>query len=253
MVSKSLRARVVLCIATLSVAGSVFAAEGAARKYAVLSLVGDEITMVVGRPSTGSSMDRNERQSMPIQNASIDDAAASSAGETIKGLEPGSTAFVLAWREPGLFELQESAFKAQSPYLDALKGVLKKTQSTHLLLITKHRADVQMRFVEGATGHGKLRGVGFYLDALTPIRLGGSGETGTGFLAPYAYVTLSLLDADGTLIRHHSVVLSNILPTAGTSAINAWGVLTAQQKIKALQDTLGEAVAEAVPRVLDPR
>ena len=44
MIRINLRARLALCVVTLCVSSGVFAADAPTRKYAVLSLVGDEIT-----------------------------------------------------------------------------------------------------------------------------------------------------------------------------------------------------------------
>jgi hypothetical protein len=254
MASMTRRVRTAVLVGALWAAQAVAAADAAGRNYAVLSLVFDEITVVIQRPGVGSNLNRNDQRKLALQDPALDEDAASAAGTAILRREPGSRAFLLAWSDPGLYELQESLFDKQQPYLQALKEVLKKTQATHLLLITKHRADAALQVQHTSLGTGKLRGVGFYVDDSELLRLADSGDTGRGYLAPYAYLMLTLLDAQtGETIRKETLTEAAVVPGAGSGAENAWTVLTAQQKVTALKDVVRRAIEQGVPRLLDAR
>ena len=179
--------RAALLVVTLLVTSQVFAASNVPRTYAVLSLVGDTVTLVISRQSVGSSMDRNEHQEMKVQNDLLDDTAASTAGTDLMRLEPGSKAVVFSWRDPALYEMQEAVVASSGPAkpaFAALKDVLTQLKATHLILITKHRADTQMHLADSIVGTGKLRGLGLYLDLNKRLRLIESGETGCRFSVP---------------------------------------------------------------------
>ncbi|MEO5883227.1 MAG: hypothetical protein ABIQ06_12490 [Caldimonas sp.] len=79
--SRFLQARrglLLISLAMLALPGAG-AAELARPTVAVLSLIGDEMSIVVRRMTTGSRLDRNDRQSVPIEDPAFDVAAAAAA------------------------------------------------------------------------------------------------------------------------------------------------------------------------------
>ena len=250
------RAAFVVGAALLFSAG-VHAADAAPRKYAVLSLVGDKITRVVHRPSVGSNLDNNEQLEIAIEADLLDDAAAAAAGQEVMRIDPGSKAVVLAWRDPQVFELQDALItpgEKSKAALASLQGFLKQSKATHLLLITKYRADVYMPGLNGYSGGGKLRGLGFFLDGSSEVWIRETGKTGVGFLAPYAYLTVSVVDAESMQAsRAKAIRYTTVMPTAGTDALNSWSVLTGAQKIRALQISVSDAVKAGVAAALAPQ
>ena len=135
---------------------------------------------------------------------------------------------------------------------ETLKGFLKQSNATHLLLITKHRGETYFPKVNGFHGSGKLHGLGFFVDLITPLIIPETGKMGAGFLAPYAYITVSVVDAEtASIVSQKSIKQTSVWSGAHTGALNAWDGLTAAQKLKALQDTVRDAVVSGLPGVLE--
>ena len=104
-----------------------------------------------------------------------------------------------------------------------------------------------------ATRSGKIEGVGFYLDADLRTRRGDTGASGQGFLAPYAYIKVSLIDVKTmsvirAQIAEETVALSTARAAEGS--LRPADVLTPAQKTAALQNMIRQAVAKAMPGVL---
>ena len=251
------RAALMFGVACMLAGSSAQAAEVAARKYAVLSLVGDQITMVTHRWTVGSTMDNNVQQPADMPNGMLDDAAAEAAGKQIMKAEPGSKAMVLAWREPAAFKLQEGLLtldaNPQSPHA-MLQGFLKQAKATHLLLITKHRADIHVENLKASALTGKLRGLGFFVDPVGDWFDRETQTTGRGLFAPYAYLTVSVVDAEtGKVLRQQSVRHAISWSGVGRENLPAWNLMTNAQKFEALQKITGDAVAKGVTAALAPQ
>ena len=72
----------------------------AQRKYAVLSSVGDRVTVVTRAMATGSNMDTNRREPMELSGPGLDNAVLLAAEDGIKAADPSAQALLLAPRTP---------------------------------------------------------------------------------------------------------------------------------------------------------
>lgn len=252
------RIRRLLCLALCaSVCFPAFgdALEGEPRIYAVLSLIGDRINIVGHQATTGSSMDRNRQGSLAVGVHALDTTAVVAAVNTIKRLDPRAATVGLTSDNAALYELQNELFEPQErsvALLAGLRELIASQHATHLVLITKHRGDALLRLEKYSTGSGKIEGVGFYMDADLRTKRTDTYATGQGFLAPYAYLKLTLIDA-GTMgvIREQTVEETTTLSTArAEGSLNPADVLTPAQKVTALQTMIRRAVARGMPDVL---
>ena len=226
--------------------------------YAIVSLVGDKITVVTLQAAVGSNLDKNIREEVPMPDDTFDGAAVFAAGDAIKRLQPGVATKLYSIREPKLFALQDKLLdspNAATALAEPLKPLLAESKVTHLVLITKHRADTSVRLLDEQVGSGKLSGVGFYVDPVTVLVDRASGNRSVGFFSPYAYLTVTVLDAASLRpLRQASTTSSTLVLAANsTPAAIAWDVLTPAQKVQALKGIIREAIDEAMPRVLEPR
>jgi hypothetical protein len=225
------------------------------RSYGVLSLIGDKMTLVVHVATTGSNFDKNRRDEIPLHEDTFDNAAVLAAGEAIKKISPQSATALFSSSDAELYQLQDKLFEPQDQskaLLNSLKELLQAKHATHLILITKYRADAHLRLRDGFIGSGKLSGIGFYIDETKRMMRSDTGEQSNGFLAPFAYVKLSLVDTETmSVISETTMMESTTLSTARSrEAAKPWEVLTAEQKVQALQQIIRQAVAGAMPNVL---
>ena len=56
------------------------------------------------------------------------------------------------------------------------------------------RSDARLQLSDGDVGNGYLEGLGFYIDSTLRLEQEGAGRTDKGFISPYVYIQLILLD-----------------------------------------------------------
>lgn len=223
--------------------------------YALLSLVGDNFTVVFRREQTGSRLDSNDRREYPIATAAIDDIALAAAEAVVKRLKPVSPVLRFSIRDARLFALQDKLLvdSADSHGMrEALAALARENGVSRLILVTKYRDDAKFRLLTGTTGVGKISGLGFYVDNLMQIKTTTTGEGTRGFLGPFAYVGVAVVDvASMTPVRTAPGRESDMqLPLNATGAVRAWDALTPDGKVEALERVLRGAVEAATTAAL---
>jgi hypothetical protein len=241
-----------LAIATTASAQPATAASPVPPSFALLSLVGDQFSVVIRREEIGSNIDPNTRRNYPVDAAVFDDIALDAAEQVLKKLRPVSPVVRFSIRDPRLFGLQDKLLEDSSGLRDALAKLLREQQATRLVLVTKWRDNAQFRLIDGTTGTGKISGLGFYVDTTYVYRNRESGNQGQGFLGPFAYVSVTVVDAQTMKpIRATQSRESEMnLPTDTKGAIHAWDALTPQGKVDALERVLRRAVESATTAAL---
>ena len=246
----------VLAVATmLGLAGGARAADPPARIYAVVSLVGDQFSVIKRRPQIGAHRDTNERLEFPVADAHFDRMAMTAAEAAIRRARPGVDVLQASIRDPRLFAAQDKLLTETPESHDlrvALQGLLAKYGATHLVLVTKRRNEASFKIVNSTIGSGTISGIGFYLDSVTTMVREGSKEASPGFLSTYAYVTVSLLDAASLrLVRSEYALESSMaLAVDSTEAVRAWDALTPEGKVASLERVLRNGVDRATTAVL---
>lgn len=231
------------------------AADAAGPTYAVLSLVGDQFTIVGRQMATGSHLDRNSQMPIAVDDAAFDAVATTAAESAIARALPGTATLRVSIRDPRLFALQERLFTdtADSKAMrEALREVLVKSGATHLLVIVKRRDQARFALRDGSVGTGTIAGLGFYVDdSMRTVRTE-TGEHSQGFIAPYAYVTVALIEvATMRALGSKSVSESSMVtPADSKEAVVAWDALSAEAKVVALNKVVSRAVSAAASDLL---
>ena len=225
------------------------------RTYAVISLIGDKINIVGHQVTTGSNMDRNRQSPLAVDSRGLDETAILAAIDAIKRVDARVATVGLTVSNATLYELQNELFEPQDrsvALLAALKDLAQSQNATHIVLITKHRGAALLRLRDQYSGSGKIEGVGFYLDADLPTRRTDTNASGQGFMAPFAYIKIILVDAKTmAVIREQAAEESTAISTAyAEGSLRPADVLTPAQKVAALQTMIRRAVARAIPTVL---
>ena len=223
--------------------------------FAVLSLVGDQFSVITRKDELGSRLDQNLRRSYPIDSPILDEYALDAAEKTIAKMKPGASVLRFSIRDPRLFELQDKILADSGDsrgMREALARLAREHQASRLVVVTKWRDEASFKAYSGAIGAGKVSGLGFYLDPTTRMGRLESGEEAFGFLAPYAYVSVALVDvASMTVVRSAPVRESQMnLAVHSKGVLLAWDALTAEQKLAALERNLRSAVETGTTAVL---
>ncbi len=254
----SRRIALALLPASLGLDAARAAAAAAPPRYAVLSLVGDEIVLVNRRMRTGSNIDSNERSAIPIAATSLDDAAFAGADAAIHVAEPTAEALRFSIRDPRLYTLQERLVVPVDANDEGLRDALRKVcvdqGVARLIVVTKRRGDARFGLYEGSIGDGKVAGAGFYLDRHVRTAGTDSGERATGFLGTFASLAVWLVDpASWRVIASRPGYAQRLDTAAGNrDAVTAWDAMTPQRKVNALEAVIREATSGAVAPLLEP-
>lgn len=228
-----------------------------ARSFSVLSELAREVHVVVHQPTIGSNLDANRRQRMPIPERVFDRAALALAKSELQGAQAGAAVRTFVPLDTDVFDPRQSFAPGSVVALPAdLKDALRQQGSSHLLLLTRHAADAAVQTRNATVGHGRLEGIGFYVDHDTPVDARGADVVGRrGFLAPFVYLRATLIDgASGRVLATRTHTRAEAYPAGeGASSTNPWDTLDAAQKVRLLSDMLQQALAEVVPAVLAGR
>ncbi|HEY2187551.1 MAG TPA: hypothetical protein VGH48_03220 [Caldimonas sp.] len=220
--------------------------------FALLSLVGDQFSVVMRGEEIGSHIDPNRRRVYPVDAAVLDDIALDTAEQVLKKLRPVSPVVRFSIRDPRLFDLQDKLLEDGGGLRDALAKLLREQQATRLVLVTKWRDNAQFKLIDGTTGTGKISGLGFYVDTTYLYVNRETGNQGEGFLGPFAYLTVTIVDtATMKPLRAIQARESEMnLPVDTKGVVHAWDALTPQGKVDALDRVLRRAVESATTAAL---
>jgi len=229
------------------------------RTFAVMSLIGDSLTVVTAHPTTGSHLNTNDIQKFDDPSAALDLSALHAAEAAIKKLDPGAAPVLLATDSPVLRKLQGQLIDNQHLVdADGLLGELKNAGVTDFLLITKHRAPAALQAQNVTLGSGSLYGLGFYIDGDEIIKRSDTEQVAFGFLAPYAYFEIALIDVATLAVENEvdvtaGTVLSNARNKSDNNDPNPWNVLSSEEKAKALDRLVRSSIMDKVPGMISAK
>ena len=219
----------------------------------MLSLIGDKMEVVVPVAPTGSSIDRNQRFTIPDTTGTLDSLASRLALRAIDQAQRGARAVAIGLPPSSLHDHPE---KLLDPDPIALPGAvvdaLVAAKVSHLLLLTKRRDEARAPFLNELQGIGRVQGLGFYVDPHYNVIRGDTREQVRGYIAPYAYLRVSLVDvASGKVVAQQPVAKMTTVPLSTAPNVNSpWDVLSPAQKLRALEDILSSELTLAVAKVL---
>jgi hypothetical protein len=223
------------------------------RRYAVISLVGDRMYVVVYQTQTGTILDANRRESVSLGNSYFDDAALLAAQAAVGKAEPGAAVALMRARSASLYETQDKLIEGSKLVVpEELAGALQETRATHLILFTKYRTEARLRELHGTTGAGKLEGLGYYVDPVLRMQRSDTGERGIGFLAPYVYIKAALFDLTSLkLLNEMAITASTTLSAArNKQGTDPWTTLSSAEKFEHLRSMLTREIERVVPALV---
>ena len=225
--------------------------------YALLSLIGDKLDIVIASQLTGSRTDQSRREApLAIEDPVFDNIAATSAGEAVRKVIPRAELAILNSRSPVLFEKQRVLFEEKSGSIaipEAIRTALQNEKATHLILISKHRDFAQVQFSNATDGAGMLEGLGFYLDGATDAYSGDSGGAGRGYIAPFFYAKITLVDVQTSkVIKKQTITAWTTISSARAleNLASPWAALSSAEKVSAINRLIQREIARVVPQLL---
>jgi hypothetical protein len=251
--------RLALLAALAPLAAAAWAADpppAPVRTYAIVPLIGDQFSVVSRRSDVGTRLDPNERTVLPVPDPVFDRVAATAVEKALNDARPGTPVLRALIRDPRLFALQDKLLTESAESHDmriALHDLLAKAGATDLILVTKQRGEPTFDVITGKlSAGGWLSGIGFYIDNERRMYNTEHRMTGEGFLAPYAYLTVSLLDMDSMRVvkAKQGLQTTMALPQDKQAAAHSWDAMSAKEKVDALEYVIKKAVETGMSGVL---
>jgi len=239
----------------LSVAFSAWADDSPANTFAILSLLGDRLTVVSHVSQTGTSFGSERRNVVKLTTPAFDHIALQAAESAVKAAMPDAKTVLLLARDSAVYDAQSDAIEVDQPVTSLLAKIdplVAPAHAGHLILLTKIRYEAEVVIRTGNIAFGKLEGLGFYVDTNRPMANVKTGDTYRGLVAPYAYFRASVVDlATNRVIAEQSVHTG--IPLASHAGVGTWEEISPQEKMNALQSLLREQVSRSVARALQLR
>ena len=233
-------------------AGAQVAGEQPAR-YSILSLIGNRLSVITAQMQTGSLLDRNQRQEVTLPDGSLDLFATQATQRELLKHSPQASAELLVAGTEVLYKnpITVGAGDAFVPSQE-LSELLKTTPKSHLILLTKHRAEALLRAQNSSQGHGMLEGLGFYVDFQKRMRRSDTGETGQGYMGIFANIQIWLLDCENNkVVREVSFSETTTYSAARSETANdPWTALDGAQKLARLKSLMRTGIARSLPKLL---
>ncbi|APV49284.1 hypothetical protein BWI17_06065 [Betaproteobacteria bacterium GR16-43] len=226
-----------------------------APKVAALSLIGDRLLVVGGQMQTGTRLDKNQKDLMPLATDELDTATVLAFDKQAQLLRPQLEVVLLRAKDASIHQLQADVVAGKRDAKELLMAVAplaRRAGATHLVLFTKSRGETKIRVDDGSIGTGFVDGLGFYIDRWVRNQRTTEGNLDVGILAPFAYFKAVLVDLDGLKVvaEETSHQARAIFGKNINEARDPWDYLTPAEKVAALKALSGEGVQQLAPRVL---
>ena len=223
------------------------------RTYAAISLIADGLRHVGHEASTGSLLSTNPVEVVPLGFDVLELPALRAVLGAVMASDTKGKVMPLKITDAAVYKRQAvmvSGDKASLP--DDMLAPLKQAGVTHLVLVTRHRAEARMDAGTAKLGTGWVEGVGFYLDRETPIKAIGQSELTTGYIAPFVYLRVALIDMQSLKVVSTQVSTAGRVITASNRNVGAdpWTILSDAEKIETLKSMIQGQIADAVSKLL---
>ena len=154
-------------------------------KYAVMSLIGNKLNLVTAQMPTGSHIDRNTQQSVPLTQAPFDGTALGTIQALLQAGSPPQEGILLYRSSSAALLAPDTLFDGKKLALPKeLADGIKADGATQLLLLTRFRQPAQLRFADSKGGYGQLEGMGFYIDSEQSVKDVTTREVASSRLTP---------------------------------------------------------------------
>lgn len=227
------------------------------RAVGLFSLLGDNLDISTAEEPSATRMDRTTRQTLRVNGIGFDRIVATEVRQHFTRTLPTVHLRLFgAGTELALADQQRLAEQARRGMLPGfMVDAAQQHQLTHLLIATRGKGEVAASVVGGAIGRTALEGVGFHIDTLYQLQDTDTKEHFHGALIPHALVELTLFDVEQAVVVRSELAQRQwvVPPRADRKGDGAWGLLTQEEKVRAMHGAVGQAMREALPRLISAR
>ncbi len=238
----------------LAAIGGAWAQTPPPPRIALISLIGDSLTLETYRGRTGTTMQGNVRSFHPMPAPTFDVQALTQTQRLVEKMYPSAELVMLAVPKAGSDSdpvrlLDGGKPVADNPVWKAMQG-----RFSHAIVIGKARILTSVRFYDTRADAGALSGLGFFLDYDLSTGKVGEAAVSQGYIAPYANLRLSLVDV-GSLTLISERLVNEAVPQSAVvnkEGFDPWGALSAEQKVDYISELIRRGLDKAVPALFTP-
>lgn len=223
-----------------------------AGKFAVLSLLGDNVQLIHLTPARGDVPQAGEWRATPA--GALDNAVLQALNDVVRESAPGREAKLYTSTTRSLFGDPAALFVNGRLALPGQLGdAVRQSGAAKLLLVTRSRQEPALAAALPARILMQLEGPGFVMDQRPSDQIGVDGQPGRPVLAPYVSIRIALIDLqDLRLQRERSLAVAARLPVAAEAATNPWAALAAEPRMAALEQLIAAELPKAARPLLTP-
>jgi hypothetical protein len=230
-------------------------AEPSTTTYFLVPALGSLIA-VQAAASTGSVANHNRIELLGPPGAAFDGALMDAMEAMLTKIRPGSDGHIVRARvsEGTLFleRTPEDDTESIRALKSALASQLADAPSALALIVAPFRAAPHMAIDTGTRGEGKVTGLGFYIDRMTPLRTADSAASDTGFLGIFANIRVLLVDlGTSRIFRDDTATVGTTFARARSPDGNPWNAISSEQKISVLQRMVLVEINRLIPLFFD--
>jgi hypothetical protein len=224
--------------------------------YAILSLVGDELSVIASQLKVGDAPESNFKRAVPIDEPVFDTIAIRATIDAVRRARPGAELAALNTRSQALFAKQKQLFVEQNGVMsvpEAVMGALAQQGATHLILVTKYRDDTKLLLANAPAGSERMEGLGFFLNGAALTTDPATGSAGRGYISPFAYFRMDLIELPSRKVAKTRVVTASepFSAARAPSGDDPWAALTAAEKIAAIEALMTREIGRVIPLMFD--
>ncbi|MDR7332428.1 hypothetical protein [Roseateles asaccharophilus] len=242
--------RPLLALTTLSLTAQANS-EPTPLRAGILIGVGDRIAIVQQEASVGSHLKRNVEQSMRLGPEVFQHDAVMTAAQALGAAIPGVKPVELPVRP----DVQKQPWRVDGDKLivePVLAQALERAKVTMLVLVEPLSAPAEMKMAELTLGHGRLEGMGFYVDNETPVRRIDTGDQAVGYLGLYAYFRTVIVALPSMKVQCQRRTTDSLtyLADGRSPGTHPWQALTLERKIDDLRGIVRRELSASLKHCL---
>ena len=219
--------------------------------FAVVPMVGRQLTFVTADRRTGSNLDRNQYQYVPIGDGAFDDAVDAAVSRVMRSRRADDRTILVR------LAVDASPEEIASPdlFTKVVAAVAPKAVEagvTRLVVVAPYRATPMLEVKHGHLGTGSAAGIGIYVNRFQGMRAEGEAQGADGFLGLFANVRVLVVDARSSAVIAENVARTGtVFGAADAPDGDPFNALSAADKINHLKAVLAEAIEGILPALMD--
>jgi hypothetical protein len=234
---------VAVALAAVSIATSA-----SATTYAVISLIGRELTIVGSQPQASTHLDRNQYQTAAIADDAFDRVLLAAVERQVHARHAEDSILAMS---VSAANVDAASDEGAAAILQAVAPHAVAAHAERIILVAPYRAPPHLQIEKGHIGAGNVSGLGLYVDRMTRLCINGTRQCADGFLGLFANFRIVVADAGtGAVLADDVVATGTTVAAARADNGNPLEALSSSQKILMLQGLVQTEVTRMLPALL---